>query len=191
MDALKAYADLGGRVFMSHWHNIWIEGEHARRRQSDAGCVAGHRDLEQQRHDTTPTNGRPTSIDETNNPKGTSFATWMLNVVGSTDARPDPDHQTASTPCTAVDNTKAERWVYWPSGSNQYRRTSSSRRRTKPTRRHAAARSCSPTCTSSGGSGQRATPFPDELLDRADVTPQEKALAFMFFDLSSCVGGLF
>ena len=26
MDAMKAYADLGGRVFMSHWHNIWIEG---------------------------------------------------------------------------------------------------------------------------------------------------------------------
>src|SRR5262249_52272671 len=26
MDALKQYADLGGRVFLSHWHNIWIEG---------------------------------------------------------------------------------------------------------------------------------------------------------------------
>jgi len=26
MDRLKAYADLGGRVFLSHWHNIWIEG---------------------------------------------------------------------------------------------------------------------------------------------------------------------
>ncbi len=26
MDHLKAYADAGGRVFMSHWHNIWIEG---------------------------------------------------------------------------------------------------------------------------------------------------------------------
>ena len=26
LDAMKAYADFGGRVFASHWHNIWIEG---------------------------------------------------------------------------------------------------------------------------------------------------------------------
>ena len=26
MNAVKAYADLGGRVFLSHWHNIWVEG---------------------------------------------------------------------------------------------------------------------------------------------------------------------
>ena len=26
MDAVKAYADLGGRIFLSHWHHHWIEG---------------------------------------------------------------------------------------------------------------------------------------------------------------------
>ena len=78
MDNMKAYADIGGRMFTSHYGNIWIGGEtgvptHAPAVWKD---IASFGDS---------LNDAPTdTIDQVNNPKGASFATWMQNVGGST-----------------------------------------------------------------------------------------------------------
>src|SRR5690606_17918215 len=79
MDNLKTFADLGGRVFLSHYHNIWFDGE--KNNPSHAPAVwpeVATCDIDIL---TTPTTAY---IDTVNNPKGTAFAEWMTAVGGST-----------------------------------------------------------------------------------------------------------
>jgi hypothetical protein len=90
MDALKAYADFGGRVFLSHWHNIWIEGSTQGGGNqkpavwATANNVNGVATWNNSSTTFTSPPSPPDIIDEMNNPKGMALATWMLNVQGST-----------------------------------------------------------------------------------------------------------
>ena len=112
MNAVKEYADMGGRVFLSHWHNIWIEGSFKDGTQAPLvwPAIATFNNENNTLDDNTSD-----SIDTTSNPKGQSFATWMLDphVMGSTtaDLIPIADGSGKNT-CTAIDETKGERWVY-------------------------------------------------------------------------------
>ena len=198
MDALKSYADAGGRVFMSHWHNIWIGGESGNLThglpewQSIATWDYGAAQVEATQLDI---------VDETV-PKGASFATWLLN-----NGVPPPRGQlVVSEPrytCSDRDPTKAERWVYVdPALSTPPGRTSiqdllfTTPQSKLPEERcgkvlfsdmHVSSGSVS----GAGASGtQFAYPFPDGC-STGDLTPQEKALAFIFFEISSCVGTIF
>ena len=70
MDAMKQYADIGGRVFVSHWHNIWIEGStEGGGNQAPAVVVgAGRRgDVEQQRQ--RPSTRRPIASTSSRTPR--------------------------------------------------------------------------------------------------------------------------
>ncbi|MBK9029905.1 MAG: carboxypeptidase regulatory-like domain-containing protein [Myxococcales bacterium] len=189
MDALKAYADLGGRVFLSHWHNIWIEGS-TRGGGTQAPAVWSGPNGVATWNDSGPNfNTPPDTIDEVNNPKGSSFATWMLNVGGSPARDVIPiEAGTGRNTCEAVDNSKAERWVYWENGGNQFPQMFQF---TTPNE-GAVSERCGKVVFSdmhvSGDSDSRSgTPFPNDCAT-SDLTPQEKALAFMFFDIASCVG---
>src|SRR5262249_33220189 len=81
MDAVKSYADMGGRVFLSHWHNIWIEGSTEGGGNQAPQVWPGIATWSNAGNLNDPATD---TIDETNNSKGTSFATWMVNVMGST-----------------------------------------------------------------------------------------------------------
>jgi hypothetical protein len=192
LDAMKAYADVGGRVFASHWHNIWVGGN-----------FQGNPALKPAVWSTIATwtaadgnPGNPILIDEVSNPKGTSFANWMLNVQGST-VRDQIQLSTETgggttgrrTALSIVDPTRAERWVKTSSGNNpqmfQF---------TTPNEAAAEQRCGKVVFTDMHVTG---TPplqngdYPDHCIGGASnltLTPQEKALAFMFFDIASCVG---
>jgi hypothetical protein len=186
LDAMKAYADFGGRVFASHWHNIWIEGS------TEGGG--------NQKPAVWPTvatwsnggnlnNGSIDLIDEVNNPKGMSFATWMLNVAGSPtrDQIPIQDGTGRST-CNQVDLAKGERWTTVMGQGN----TTQNFQFTTPNEVDPGMR-CGKVVFSdmhvSGGPGSGN--YPGECGTSLTLSPQEKALAFMLFDLSSCVGQIF
>ena len=107
MDNMKAYADIGGRVFLSHYHNVWIEGETGVPTHAPA-VWPDDRDVRHRRLPDAATG----VIDQVNNPKGSSFATWMHERRGSTTPGTVDRSTSSRQTCTPLDPTKAERWVY-------------------------------------------------------------------------------
>ncbi|MEO7091860.1 MAG: carboxypeptidase regulatory-like domain-containing protein [Polyangiales bacterium] len=176
MNNVKAFADLGGRVFMSHYNAQWISGSGSAPQpvwSSVATCNV----------DTTPISTVGT-IDQVNNPKGAAFATWMTNVMASSGAGTFTITQGRES-CTMVDNTKAERWVYVQESAGQIPQNfqfTTPQESPKDNRCGKVVFSDMHVASdfSSGNfpSGCSATP----------LSAQEKALAFMFFDVASCVG---
>jgi len=197
LNAVKAYADLGGRVFLSHWHNIWVEGSTqnaAMYPQAPAVWAGpGGTGIATWNDSGTTFNSPadpPDRIDEVANPKGVSYATWMENVMASpVGMRGVIPMQAGKQTATGVDPAKAERWVYWRNAASvefpqifQF---------TTPNEAPPVAR-CGKVVFSdmhvSGDSrSTTAMPFPLQC-STMPLTPQEKALAFIFFDISSCVG---
>lgn len=193
MEALQAvhdFADRGGRIFLSHWHNIWMSGDrnNLAHGMPDWQAVATF-DFAAPQNEMT----QLTIIDETA-PKGYSFASWMQNVGGSTVR----DEIVVSEPrytCQAVDPAKGERWVYvdpnrsTPAGKTGVQDMLFTTPQNVPEKDRCGKVVFSDMHVSSGSSSKTNTPYPNGC-STDPLTPQEKALAFIFFDISSCVGSV-
>ena len=188
MDALKAYADLGGRVFLSHWHNIWVEGSTEGGGNQKPAIWAPPNGVATWNNSGTTFSTPPDVIDEVANPKGMSFATWMQNVMGSPARGQIPiEANTGKQTCTAIDPNRVERWVYWQQGNNQFPQMFQFTTPAEATPDNRCGKVVFSDMHVSGDSlSSTGTPFPDQCATNA-LTPQEKALAFMFFDIASCV----
>lgn len=191
LDAMKAYADLGGRVFASHWHNIWVSGHWQGTGDGQKPAIWGGKTLalgglaEWGASTTLPS---PDLIDEAGHAKGMSFATWMENVGAS------PAGMRGVIPTTegkrtvsSLDPAKTERWVYYDQ-TLQYPQIFQF---TTPLEVDKTER-CGKVVFSdmhvaSGSSSSSGTAYPGGC-SAQPLTPQEKALAFIFFDIASCVG---
>jgi hypothetical protein len=115
----------------------------------------------------------------------------MLNVSGST-ARGSVLLQTDTgrDTCSAVDNTRAEQWVYWTNPANNMKLPQMFQF-TTPNEAAEDAR-CGKVVFSDMhvSGGPMAGNYPTSCGTATTLSAQEKALAFMFFDISSCVGVL-
>jgi hypothetical protein len=186
MDAVKAYADFGGRVFLSHWHNIWVEGATNPARPQRPAVWPTVATWTNSGSTTDPTINL---IDEDpmSNPKGASFATWMLNVGGSMVRGEIPLlTDTGRTTVDQVNRAKGERWTYLKGQGNRTQNFQF----TTPNEQPLEARCGKVVFSDMHVSGQPAVAMPyPAACPLTPLTPQEKALAFMFFDIASCVGG--
>ena len=184
MDNIKAYADLGGRVFGSHYHNIWIDGK------TGGGTGIPTPSPQWTRVAACPVEGSgPTTaiIDQMSNPKGAAFAQWMQNVMGTTTLGVVPIVSPRQM-CDSVDKTIAEQWLY-ASGTNKPQTIQF----TTPIEMPKEQRCGKVVFTDMHVSGDGSVPgtaFPDNC-EAGAMSPQEKALAFMLFDIASCVGQIF
>jgi hypothetical protein len=183
MNNMKMYADLGGRVFGSHYHNIWIDGR-------TGGGGTGTPSPEWTRIATCPVEGTGPStaiIDQVSNPKGNAFAQWMQNVMGTTTLGVVPIVAPRQM-CDAVDKTIAEQWLY-ASGTNKPQTIQFTTPIEMPKEQRCGKVVFTDMHVSGSGSSP-STPFPNSC-ETGALTPQEKALAFMVFDIASCVGQIF
>ncbi|MBX3158707.1 MAG: carboxypeptidase regulatory-like domain-containing protein [Deltaproteobacteria bacterium] len=189
LDAMKAYADLGGRVFASHWHNIWISGKFQNGVGAPTPAVWNTIGTWQ---DVANLNTATDVIDEINNPKGPAFSNWMVNVGASTTRGQFPVTQPRITN-TSLDLARSERWVYLPPGAQN---AAQMFQFTTPNETSPDQRCGKVVFTDMHVSGSRVQnqDYPDSCVGGANnltLSPQEKALAFMFFDIASCVGAVF
>jgi hypothetical protein len=176
LQALQDWADLGGRVFASHWHAYWFE-KGTPSFQSIA--TFNHRDGIPNPYDAT--------IDQTF-PTGKSLATWMMNVGGSTMPGIVTIAQDASNRLVdaATGGTTSQRWIYASTLTPQSVQYLSAT--TPIPGGHCGRAVLSDIHVSAGavGSDMPATPFPGGCIT-TDLSPQEKVIEFMLFDIAACV----
>lgn len=170
-EALRAYLDGGGKVFASHWHRGWFRAGPqplptvAMFRQTGAELPAGF-----------------IGTIDTNFKDGRALADWMMHVGGST-----MYGQFAITEGKHTINgvtTVSRRWVYGRNGNQnavQYLDF------TAPVGGAVCGRGViSDIHVSAGDTSNEMTPFPTGCVT-TEMTPQEKALEFMIFNLTACV----
>ncbi len=193
-EAMYNYESLGGRVFASHWHNIWFEqgpapvpttGTWNTRMPNPAGKPGSDQD---RNGDDTP---QLATINQTF-PKGAALAKWLMNVgasttLGNMDVVFPRDNIQAVNPAAArewisVNNPnfpeapKAVQYMSFnaPIGAADDKICG----RAVYTDLHVAS--------VDNNTAANAMGFPSSCAMR-DLSAQEKAVAFMLFDLSACV----
>jgi hypothetical protein len=178
--ALQAYADLGGRVFASHWHVYWFERGPA---PFQSIATFNHR---------MP--GLPNPYNATvdqGHEKGMALAQWLVAVNGSPMLGVLPIAQDANqtTVDTVAGGMTSQRWIYAADRNPQAVQYLTA---TTPIPGGSCGRVVlSDIHVSSGGANSDTPnrPFPAGCTT-TELSPQEKALEFMLFDIASCVQGI-
>jgi hypothetical protein len=120
--------------------------------------------------------------------KGQAFAQWLLNVNASTTLG-QLDIVAAQNSCSKVDPTLAQSWISSTNPVGNFYVTINTPVGKSGAPLDACGRVVFTDLHVSGAvtdSSHDDTPFPGGCTS-TDITPQEKALEFMLFDLSSCV----
>jgi hypothetical protein len=125
----------------------------------------------------------PVMIDEASNPKGTEFASWMRGVMVTEVKAPNLGDTVVS-----LDMTKGERWLYGPSATKPPVNFQFTTPNENVPEQRCGKVAFSDMHVSADSSSFGA--FPNGCAGSA-LTAQEKALAFMFFDLASCLGDVY
>jgi hypothetical protein len=168
---MKDYLDMGGRVFASHWHNYWLE------QGPDPFPDVANFNHQSDLNDIT------CDVDQTF-PKGKALAEWLVNVGGSSTLG-KVDIKAAQHTVDSVNSQYSQQWIYYtPETSVQYLSANTPLGATDE--KQCGRIVFSDIHVSSGDSSDTDLEYPNGCTT-SGLTPQEKVLAFMLFDLTSCI----
>jgi hypothetical protein len=185
--AMYDYASLGGRIFASHWHHIWFSQGPA-----PLPATGGWQD----RDDPTAAGGPlDATIDQTF-PKGAALAKWLVNVGATTTL----GTMTVTFPrdnIQSVNPTSAREWITIQNPQPKYAGSEKAVEYMSFNAPVGAAEDqvCGRAVytglhVSATKSRMQGDPQPQGFpldCEVRDLSAQEKAVAFMLFDLSACV----
>jgi hypothetical protein len=194
---VRAYADQGGRIFGSHWHDAWI--------RTDAKTATDPLWYPQVVAFASSAHGIEVPLTaqiDTTFPKGASFSEWLTNVGATTVPGQiviqGAEHTVDSVlPKAILDpavptyaaGPGAQQWIYAtdPTDASKPTNTVQYFSMNTPVGGTECGRMVFSDLHVSSGSGDTTkVPFPTGC-STTPLTPQEQALEFMLFDLSSCV----
>lgn len=178
--ALYDYTTIGGRVFASHFHYVWAETAPLSTTAQWMGSP------------NNPENLPGPYLVDTSFPKGSALAKWLVNVGASKTEGVMPISQPRQNVGTVVSPT--QRWVYrqppdaGATATTNYLSVNSPIG--KPVEQQCGKFVFADMHLYGGDMQDPATALPDDGFPGTcgkDLTNEEKALAFLFFELSSCV----
>lgn len=187
---VRKYADLGGRIFGSHWHHRWINSD-------DSTPEYPYPNTSSPPVATFSTTAKDigsveVSVD-TSFPKGAAFHEW-LSRLNAFNERGKLPLVKAEHSVDFVNADLARRWIFGedPGGEPDSNRIPEMVQYFSFTTPVGEATECgrmvfSDVHVTFGGETLATTAFPERCNSAAELTPQEKALEFMIFDLSSCI----
>jgi hypothetical protein len=194
LDALYQYANMGGRVFLSHWHNYWIQNQ-------AQVWPSIYTFAQPPGSGDTHAQTIQADIDQTT-ARGVSFFKWLGGPqVQALTAQNQLTVNAARDTALTVDTTKATQFVYAKNASglsddnppvpvtlNGVQDSVFTTPNDAPADQRCGKVVFSDMHVASGSSSNATKPYPTGCAATLDLTPQEKALAFIFFDIASCVG---
>lgn len=175
---MEIYGNAGGRVFGTHYHYVWMEQNPPPSKWPTTATWNHGGD--------PPQTNWPVTIDQSF-PKGMAFAQWMLNVGASTTLGTFPvnqgRHDVDAVNGMPMGDPVSVRWVYGTSPNIVEYYTFNTPVGAPDTSQ------CGKVVFSDlhvAAGDQTGGTFPNNCNNSA-LTPQEKALEFLLFDLSSCI----
>lgn len=170
LDAMYNYASMGGRIFGSHFHYYWIQNGD---KEWPSTATWNHTKM-------------PDPIDgtiDTSFPKGMAFSDWMTNVKATNGPSTFNINQPRHDVNDPVNSMTSVRWVY-NTAQNADLYYSFNTPVSAPSDMQCGKVVYSDLHVSSGDT--TGGTFPGNC-QTTMLSPQEKALEFMLFDLSSCI----
>jgi hypothetical protein len=198
---LKNFLDSGGRAFLEHYHYSWLRGgvltadmKVSVPSPEGAGIDGLHKyqltpfpPVAVWQDPVTlafPAGGDSTFSIDTSFPKGNDMADWLVNVGASTTRGSIPLIDVKNPAISAIPEV-AQRWVYDGSSVPYLSANTPIEKAATPDQQcgrlvHTGIHVAKVTM-------DKVAPFPSGCRDENDLSPQEKAMEFLLFDLSSCV----